>query len=703
MEKPKNTVVEKKRIDKISTFVIAAIIVVVFNIVVQRVIPLRADLTADGIYSLSKPSANVVRSLTEPLTVKVFFTKDLPPPYSSYEKYLRDFLREYRENSKGKFKYEFVDLEKNPEVPKQYNINPVQIRVFEKDRATFRTAYIGAVLLYGNVMQTIPQITSTEGLEYKITSLIKKMTEKVSKLHNLEENMEVILFASSDIIDGNTIYQLDSTIKEQVDTLKEKLLGKIEYRKIDTSMSTTADIESKADEYGIPKVSTATGEGYLGVAVVKGEQYEMINIISRTFFGNQININGLDARVEDAVENLIGLNRKVGYVKGHGEPSEFNESSNPFMGGGEEEEPKGASRLAELISEEYEFTSVNLEDGVPSDVDALIILEPQTKFSEYELYKLDQYLMLGKPVAFFTRGITFPEPPESQNPYQQQQPPQAVPLSTGLERLLAHYGVKVNNDLVLDKKCFEQPIPEQYGGGKRALYFVPIIGQTGIDEKHPVTKNIKGMFLSEASSIEPFKDATSSNESVYKALVKTSKLSWTEGQGAMLNPYYLNPPNDEGMMHSYDLAATIEGTLTSYFRGKEIPIPSEADESKSATGITALDDAKAGFLSKTEKGRFIVCSAPSAALNYVLYPNNVQNVTFVKNIVDWLVGDYDLLTIRSKGLRYNPPREEVKEVTKYIIRVLNVVCVPLLVILLGILLWRFDVARREEIKKRFNK
>jgi len=38
----------------------------------------RADLTEDNIYSISKASKRVVSTLSEPLTIKVFFTKNLP-------------------------------------------------------------------------------------------------------------------------------------------------------------------------------------------------------------------------------------------------------------------------------------------------------------------------------------------------------------------------------------------------------------------------------------------------------------------------------------------------------------------------------------------------------------------------------------------------------------------------------------------------
>jgi len=41
----------------------------------------RMDLTGNKIYSISKASKRVVSTLSEPLTIKVFFSKNLPAPH----------------------------------------------------------------------------------------------------------------------------------------------------------------------------------------------------------------------------------------------------------------------------------------------------------------------------------------------------------------------------------------------------------------------------------------------------------------------------------------------------------------------------------------------------------------------------------------------------------------------------------------------
>ena len=68
-------------------FCIYLIVVILINIAGFTLF-LRVDLTSNKVYSLSRVSKEVVSTLEEPLTIYVFFTKNLPAPYNSVEKYL---------------------------------------------------------------------------------------------------------------------------------------------------------------------------------------------------------------------------------------------------------------------------------------------------------------------------------------------------------------------------------------------------------------------------------------------------------------------------------------------------------------------------------------------------------------------------------------------------------------------------------------
>ena len=85
--------VKKIDINRFSKFLIYLVVVILINIAGITLF-FRIDLTSNKVYSLSKASKIVVGTLSEPLTVKVFFNSNLPAPYNNIERYLHDLLEE---------------------------------------------------------------------------------------------------------------------------------------------------------------------------------------------------------------------------------------------------------------------------------------------------------------------------------------------------------------------------------------------------------------------------------------------------------------------------------------------------------------------------------------------------------------------------------------------------------------------------------
>ena len=69
----------------------------------------RLDLTETRMYTLSNVTKQILRELDEPLTIKAYFTKDLPAPYNNISRYVEDQLAEMKAYGKGRFRYEFLD------------------------------------------------------------------------------------------------------------------------------------------------------------------------------------------------------------------------------------------------------------------------------------------------------------------------------------------------------------------------------------------------------------------------------------------------------------------------------------------------------------------------------------------------------------------------------------------------------------------
>lgn len=161
-----------------SAILIFGLILVVINLIGLNLFG-RVDLTDDGVYSLSDASIDVVENLDDPVTVTVFFTDDLPVPYSSNRRFLNDKLDDYGAYGGRNFQYRFVDPnndEKMREEAARFQIPPVQIQVIEKDNVQLKNAYMGMAIQYGGERETIPVIQDLASLEYDITSAVRRLT-----------------------------------------------------------------------------------------------------------------------------------------------------------------------------------------------------------------------------------------------------------------------------------------------------------------------------------------------------------------------------------------------------------------------------------------------------------------------------------------------------------------------------------------------
>jgi gliding-associated putative ABC transporter substrate-binding component GldG len=203
----------KKAIDSTVSAIAVIAILILVNVLSISLFG-RADLTRDKQFTLSDASKDAVRSLKTPVTVTAYFTKDLPPPYSTNARYVKDLLEEYYNASADNFRYELVDptaeetdaeKEKKKEVKQDIfgrqvreatsmekelqtlGIPPVQVRVNEDDKLEVKRAYMGIAVKVGDKHEVIPVVQETAQLEYDLTTLIRKLTrEKAPKVALLQ-------------------------------------------------------------------------------------------------------------------------------------------------------------------------------------------------------------------------------------------------------------------------------------------------------------------------------------------------------------------------------------------------------------------------------------------------------------------------------------------------------------------------------------
>lgn len=139
----------------------------------------RLDVTENNEYTLSPATKKTLKELTDPVTVQAYFSEDMPTDFEKIRNDFRDILVEYNTISKGNIDYSFTNPNASPEGEQeaaQAGIQPLMINVRDKDQSTQKRAYMGAVLSFGDQTEVIPFVSQETGMEYELTTAIKKMT-----------------------------------------------------------------------------------------------------------------------------------------------------------------------------------------------------------------------------------------------------------------------------------------------------------------------------------------------------------------------------------------------------------------------------------------------------------------------------------------------------------------------------------------------
>ena len=187
-EKPVAGMTQRKRASasNAAAYVLLAIgAVVAVNLIATRVFG-RLDLTENKVYTLSQASKDIVKELPDYLTVKAYISKeDMPPELANVANYVRDLLDEYRSYSKGKLRFESYDPSSDKKIEEEAGackVQKLQVQVMRDQKFEVGTHYHGLCFHYQGKDEAIPEVAQTEGLEYNVSSLIKRMTQKKRKV-----------------------------------------------------------------------------------------------------------------------------------------------------------------------------------------------------------------------------------------------------------------------------------------------------------------------------------------------------------------------------------------------------------------------------------------------------------------------------------------------------------------------------------------
>jgi len=163
------------------TTILIVFIVVVINLLSGE-FHLRMDFTEGNQYTLSDATEDILESLEEPVTIKAYFSEDLPPNVSKTRKDFQEMLVEYSSMADGMLEYEFINPNESEAAQNEAAQNGIQqilINVREKDQVKQQKAFLGAVVIQGSKQEAIPFIQPGAAMEYSLSTAIKKLAVSV--------------------------------------------------------------------------------------------------------------------------------------------------------------------------------------------------------------------------------------------------------------------------------------------------------------------------------------------------------------------------------------------------------------------------------------------------------------------------------------------------------------------------------------------
>ena len=269
---------------------------------------------------------------------------------------------------------------------------------------------------------------------------------------------------------------------------------------------------------------------------------------------------------------------------------------------------------------------------------AVLIIKPQTAFSDAERFVIDQYIMQGGTVLWAIDGVRF-----SEQVLQSEGFTPIMALDLGLTEMLFRYGVRVNPALVQDIQCLPIPVnvssdPSQPNLQPMPWTYAPLLLTS---EGSPITKSLGQVMSTFVSPI----DAVGEDEGIEKRiLLATSTASRVTGTPGEVNLSDMNPDMSAFKYQYVPVAVSLEGVFGSAYAHRMIP-----------EGVEAANITK-----QSPRTRQVVIAGGSIPLNevqknqalpmgYDRYSGmQFSNRDFIVNAVLWLTDAEGLISLREK-------------------------------------------------------
>ena len=628
---------------------------------------LRADLTAQGEYSLSPTTRDLISNLPEPLLMRGYFSEKTHPLLAPLVPTIRDLLREYEIASGGKVNVEIVDPREDEDLEAEanqvYGIRPTPFRISGRYESSVISSYFDILIRYGDQSVTLGfqdlievQSAGSElevglrNLEYDLTRSIKKVIYGFQSLDavfaSMEEPIRLTAFVTRQTL-PQSLAEVPQLIEKVAQDIQAESGGKFTFEIIDPDdPNSPVTRQTLFDSYGLRPfaVSLFSPESYYLHTILQiGDEGQLF------YPSGDMSEADLRAEIEAVLKRAAAASSNVrsgGFLKTIGL---WHPSTEPIQSpyGGTVPPISSWNMVWQQLMQNYTVKQVDLSTGrVPGDVDVLVVIAPQG-LGDAERFAIDQYLMRGGAVVVAAGNYIL-------SPQQFGGGLIIEAVQGGLKEMLAHYGVEVGNSLVMDPQNEPFPVPIQRTvAGMTVIEYQQLpfpffvdVRRDGMAAESPIVANLPAVTLNWVSPVEV--DDAKNQEREVVTLLQSTAGSWLR-TSIDINPDLGAYPKFgfpvEGEQKARPLAVSVRGSFESYFKDQPSPLEGGAEASALGTIEVSPDSSRLVVVGSAEFVDDVVMEI-SRSFSQDRYLLNLQ---LLQNIVDWAVEDEDLLSIRSRG------------------------------------------------------
>ena len=659
---------------------------------------LRIDATHGNQYSISDATQSYLTQLQEPLLIRGYFSSKTHPLLSPLVPQIRDLIREYEIAGNGQVRSEFIDPISNPELEEEanqkYGIRPVPFQVADRYQSSIVSSYFDVLVQYGDEYQILGfrdliEVNVGTGTdvdvqlrnpEHDLTRAIRKVLQSYQASGNLFDTVKGELqftgYVSADEALPAQLLEFKHTLSGALEEVIRDSNGRLRSSFVDPRANDGAVAQQIATDLGFQPMATSLFSNeqfyfYLTLSKVNGDRGELIQIPldDMTEASFERNLDAAIKRFASGFTKTLALVRPEPAAP----PNQFNPAS-PVAGGPQ------FNQIENLLGADLSINDEDLSDGqVSGDADILMLLAPQA-LSEQQLFAVDQFLMQGGTVILSSSGFS-------------------AGLSRGLSEMqihhsgmadwLAHHGLELDNNLVMDPQnaAFPLPVNRSVGGFQiqeiKMLdypYFIDVRGE-GLNQDNPITSDLPQATIAWGSPI--LVDAEKNTGREITELLRSSDRAWLSSSTSIVPRFDTNGNSQyypQGQQSSHLLAVISAGRFDSFYQGKLSPLLTQTEQDPSTTAESEGDNDQ-HFEEESESDTIVssVIERSPESARIILFASNdflrdqvvglagsvngssyLNTLQLVSNSIDWSLEDASLLSIRSRGHfnRTLPPMEK---------------------------------------------